>query len=197
MSDAARRTAHRLQRGETRARIVAAAEEALRTQPLRDVSVEDVMERAGLTRTLFYRHFDDLYDLVISVARPSFGELFEIDRAIVEGDPRDPDRIAHAIAPAVALFSRHGPLIRAVAEASVFDADVEALYQAALANFTELTARFLEQIDAPVADRARTARALTLMNVSYLLDSFGAEPRVTPDEAIATLVELWRGVAAP
>lgn len=195
MPDAARRSAHRLQRGETRARIVAAAEEELRTRPLRDVSVEEVMARAGLTRTLFYRHFDDLFDLVVSVARPAFDELFAIDAAVLDGDARDPQRLINALEPAVALFAKHGPIIRAVAAASVFDGTVEAMYEAALDNFARLAARYLQQLDAPVADAERTGRVLTLMNVAYLLDSFGAEPRVTPEEATATLVEVWRSVS--
>jgi AcrR family transcriptional regulator len=195
MPDAARRTAHRLQRGETRARIVAAAEEELRTRPLRDVSVEEVMERAGLTRTLFYRHFDDLFDLVLSVARPAFDDLFAVDEAVLAARADDGDRLRRAIAPAVALFAEHGPLIRAVAEASVFDAAVEDIYQSALDRFAALTERFLVQVEAPVADPVQTARALTFLNVGYLLDSFGREPRVTPEEATTTILELWRAAA--
>jgi AcrR family transcriptional regulator len=195
MPSTARRTAQRLQRGETRARIVAAAEEELRTRPLRDVSVEEVMGRAGLTRTLFYRHFDDLFDLVLSVARPAFDDLFAVDEAVLQAQADDGDRLRQAIAPAVALFAQHGPLIRAVAEASVFDAAVEEIYHAALERFAALTERFLEQVGAPVADRAQTARALTFLNVGYLLDSFGAEPRVSAEEATTTILELWRAVA--
>jgi AcrR family transcriptional regulator len=195
MPSTARRTAQRLQRGETRARIVAAAEEELRTRPLRDVSVEEVMGRAGLTRTLFYRHFDDLFDLVLSVARPAFDDLFAVDEAVLQAQADDGDRLRQAIAPAVALFAQHGPLIRAVAEASVFDAAVEEIYHAALERFAALTERFLEQVRAPVADRAQTARALTFLNVGYLLDSFGAEPRVSAEEATTTILELWRAVA--
>jgi AcrR family transcriptional regulator len=195
MPDAARRSAHRLQRGETRARIVAAAEEELRTRPLRDVSVEEVMERAGLTRTLFYRHFDDLFDLVLSVARPAFDDLFAVDEAVLDAQVDDGDRLRQVIAPAVALFAEHGPLIRAVAEASVFDVAVEEIYQGALERFAALTERFLEQVGAPVADRAQTARALTFLNVGYLLDSFGSEPRVSPETATTTILELWRAVA--
>jgi AcrR family transcriptional regulator len=196
MPDAARRSAHRLQRGETRARIVAAAEEELRTRPLRDVSVEEVMERAGLTRTLFYRHFDDLFDLVLSVARPAFDDLFAVDEAVLQAQADEGDRLRQAIAPAVALFAEHGPLIRAVAEASVFDVAVEEIYQGALDRFAALTERFLKQVGAPVADRAQTARALTFLNVGYLLDSFGSKPRVTPEAATTTILELWRAAAS-
>ena len=38
------------------------------------------------------------------------------------------------------------------------------------------------------------ARALNLLNESYLLDAFGREPRVSTDTAVQTLTEIWLGV---
>ncbi len=196
MATAGRRATQRRQRGETRALIVAAAEDALRTRRFREVNVEDVMEAAGLTRTIFYRHFDDLFDLVVSVARPAIQDLFTLQERILEEPGSDPERLRKAFGPAVSLFAEHGPLVRAVAEAATFDDQVEELYRAALDRFTLLTARFLEQARGRPADEMREpARALTLMNVAYLLDCFGEEHRTTPDAAVATIVEIWSAVA--
>ena len=44
------------------------------------------------------------------------------------------------------------------------------------------------------ADPAETARALNLMNETYLLDAFGREPRVSPETAVQTLTEIWDAV---
>jgi AcrR family transcriptional regulator len=196
VATAGRRATQRRQRGETRALIVAAAEDTLRTRRFREVSVEDVMEAAGLTRTIFYRHFDDLFDLVVSVARPAVEELFALQAGVLEESGSDPERLRRALAPAVSLFAEHGPLVRAVAEAAIFDGQVEQIYRAALDRFTVLTARFLEQTRGrPAAELGETARALTLMNVAYLLDCFGEEHRTTPDDAVTTIVEMWSAVA--
>ena len=46
----------------------------------------------------------------------------------------------------------------------------------------------------PPADLAETARALNLLNTSYLLDAFGREPRVSPETAVQTLTEVWYAV---
>ena len=46
----------------------------------------------------------------------------------------------------------------------------------------------------PPADLAETARALNLMNESYLLDAFGREPRVSAETAVQTLTEIWDAV---
>ena len=42
---------------------------------------------------------------------------------------------------------------------------------------------------------AETARALTLLNVSYLLDAFGRGQRVPAGTAERTVVEMWERVA--
>ena len=62
----ARRAAASTRREAARA-IVAAAERLLRDRPYRELSVEEVMAEAGLSRTIFYRHFDGLPELVLSL----------------------------------------------------------------------------------------------------------------------------------
>jgi hypothetical protein len=41
---------------------------------------------------------------------------------------------------------------------------------------------------------AETARALNLLNVNYLLDAFGREPRVSRETAVSTLAGIWSAV---
>jgi hypothetical protein len=43
-------------------------------------------------------------------------------------------------------------------------------------------------------DIAETARALNLLNVNYLLDAFGREPRVSTETAVRTLAGIWAGL---
>ncbi len=50
----------RLSRDEVRERLVGAATELVRDRSFYDLSVSDVTQRAGIERTIFYRHFDDL-----------------------------------------------------------------------------------------------------------------------------------------
>ena len=50
------------------------------------------MERAGIGRTLFYRHFDDLGDLVCSSPAEAMDELYETQVALAEARLADPDR---------------------------------------------------------------------------------------------------------
>src|SRR5436305_71377 len=108
-----RRTELRMPREESRRRIVAAATELIRTTPYAALTVDDVMREAGIGRTIFYRHFDDLADLLRTAGREAFERLLEAEQdfkaAHVGGDP---DVVRAAIGPAVSVYREHGPLLR-------------------------------------------------------------------------------------
>jgi AcrR family transcriptional regulator len=194
-----RRAEIRETRQETRARIVVAAEDLVRQRPYGALTVDDVMREAGIGRTIFYRHFDDLADLLMRAGREAIDELYDAQRALRAvriGDELDVVRAA--IEPAVAVYRRHGPLLRAIAEAAATEEPIAEGQEAMRARFDELVEHALGAIPRvaahPPADTAETARALNLMNESYLLDAFGREPRVSADTAIQTLTEVWFAV---
>ena len=70
-ASARRRTNARVRREEARERILAAAEILLLERPYREITVEQVMAGAGLSRTVFYRHFDGLPDVLLTLLRDS------------------------------------------------------------------------------------------------------------------------------
>jgi AcrR family transcriptional regulator len=197
---AAHRTLVRQSRKQSRERIVAAAEDLIRRSSYAELSVDEVMREAGIGRTIFYRHFDDLADLLMRAGSEAIGELYEAHRALAEarlGDGR-PEVVRQVIEPAVAVFERHGPLLRAIREAAASDEQVDAGQEALRQRFDELLEEALREMphiaDHPPADVAETARALNFLNTSYLLDAFGREPRVSPEIAVQTLTEIWVAV---
>ena len=186
----------RQSRQQSRDRIIAAATELVRQTPHGAPTVDEVMREAGFGRTIFYRHFDDLGDLLLRAGREAIDELYDAQRALSEARIGDgPDVVRAAIEQAVAVYQRHGPLLRAIAEAAAGDEQIAAGQEAMRRRFNELLERALRampQIAAdPPADVAETARALNLMNESYLLDAFGREPRVSAETAVQTLTEIW------
>ena len=78
------RTRTRETRERSRARIVEATTELVRERSYAELNVGEIMERAGIGRTLFYRHFDDLGDLLLRVAEEAMDELFETQVALAE-----------------------------------------------------------------------------------------------------------------
>jgi len=190
----------RRSRQAARERIVAAATELVRQRSYATLSVEEVMREAGLGRTIFYRHFDDLADLILRAGREAIDELYEAERRLHEmqaqGGPLE--SIPQAIAIAVDTYHRHGPLLRAIAEASAGDDQLAARYHAIRERFDTLTREGLEltpRFAGPrAADAGEVALALNLMNEAYLLDAFGREPRVTPEVARRALTAIWSAV---
>ena len=186
-------------RQESRARIVAAATELVRTRSYAEISVELVMAEAGLGRTIFYRHFDDLADLLQRSGREAIDALYEAQRALGEVRPdEDPGAVRRAIQTAVAVYQEHGPLLRALAEAAAGDGQMTHDYEAMRRRFDVFVEQSLSGVahlaSQPAADLAQTARALNLMNEGYLLDAFCREPRVSGEVAVQTLTEIWEAV---
>jgi TetR/AcrR family transcriptional regulator, ethionamide resistance regulator len=190
------RSTIRQSRQESRERIVRATEELVRKRSYAELSVDEVMREAGFGRTIFYRHFDDLGDLLMRVSREAVEELFEAQRGLVEGQPGDATAaVRRALQAAVEVYQRHGPLLRCVAEAAAVDERIAAGYSAMrqrFDDFAEQSLRDVAGLDSP--NLAETARALNLMNETYLTDAFGREPRVPAETVVQTLTEIWDAV---
>src|SRR5437588_8021754 len=126
MSTASVRARRREQRETTRREILTAADRLLRERPYRELSVDRVMAQTGLTRTAFYRHFDDVPDLVLRLLAEVGRELYDVaerwrERAL--GDFRG--AAAEGLAGIVQFMVRHGRLVRAVAEGAANDELIE------------------------------------------------------------------------
>ena len=182
-------------RQESRERIVAAATELVRHQSYGELSIGAVMERAGFGRTIFYRHFDDLGDLLVRASRDAIDSLYAAQRPLGSAADRDAeDVVADAVKRAVAVYRTHGPLLRAVVEAAASDPEVAAGHNAMRRQFDGLVEQALRERGGRFADVAETARALNRLNEAYLLDAFGREPRISTETAVQTLTEIWMGV---
>jgi AcrR family transcriptional regulator len=186
-------------RQQSRERIVAAATELVRKRAYSELSVDEVMREAGLGRTIFYRHFDDLGDLLLRASREAIDELYEAQQDLGQARPdKDPEAVRRALQAAVDVHQRHGPLLRGVAEAAAGDEQIRRAYEAMRTRFDDFAAESLRGVadlgHTPPANLPETARALNLMGVSYLLDAFGREPRISPEVAAQTLTEIWEAV---
>jgi AcrR family transcriptional regulator len=192
----------------TQGDIVAAADTFLRERPYRELSVEALVTGSGFTRSAFYRHFEDITDLVLVLMADLGGELYGVaERWLQDAQIQQPTGLGfpHAartgLRATVDFFSRNGPLIRAFGEGATTDERIERAYNGFLDRFTELTAFGLDMmvreglID-PL-DPWPVARALNLMNERYLLGEFGRPSRGNPELALKTLETIWLRSLAP
>lgn len=201
MGATARRERYREQRENTRRQILSAADSFLRQRPFRELSVEVVMAETGLTRTVFYRHFDDITDLVLQLFGDLAGKLYPVAeqwRAVAGKE--FPRGAQEALAALVDFFVEEGPLLRAIRDAAVTDERLEAATRTVRDTLVELTAATLDSLVAQgrleVPDSRALARALTLMNEAYLTEEFGREPFGDRAVALATLERVWTSTAA-
>jgi AcrR family transcriptional regulator len=201
VSSPALRARHREQRQSTRREILAAADRFLRQRPYRELSVEVVMAETGLTRTAFYRHFDDVTELVLQLLAELAGELYAVaERWGEKAGPTYPEPALEGLRAIVDFFVRNGPLMRAIAEAATTDEQIERAYRDGREAFIQITTETLDRLaqagQLEVPDTRALARALNLMNEAYLLDEFGRGSG-DPDVALATLQTVWLRTAAP
>lgn len=186
--------------------ILAAARSFLAERPFREMKVEDVMARTGLSRPAFYAYFKDRYELVTRLLEGIGGLLFAVDRRWLvggEGGGREEARgmLAEALYRGTETFATYGPVLRAIADAATQDARVEEVYRGGLIErlIEAVAARIARDVASgaspPYLDPHETARALVLMTERYLLDAFGKpsdRPSGAKKAAVASTVEeVW------
>jgi AcrR family transcriptional regulator len=180
--------APRVPADEARRRIVEAATTLLRGRRYRDLTVEDVMAEAGLSRTVFYRYFDGLPAVALAL-------IADLVAAVVEEEAgSDDDRgaiLRRQLTLVVRTFREHGPVLLALAAAAHADAGVEAAYR-------ELLEQTIVEIEPMLPDDVRHAtRPLSIMNAEYLLDLVATDPDFDEAEALEALWAVWSRTTLP
>jgi TetR/AcrR family transcriptional regulator, ethionamide resistance regulator len=185
--------------------ILAAARSFLERNPFREMTVERVMARTGLSRPAFYAYFRDRYDLVSRVLEGIGGLLFAVDRRWLAGaeEGREEARavLEDALRRGAETFVRYGPVLRAIADAAGQDPRVEEVYRFGLIErlVVSVADRISRDVESGISpkdlDPEETARALVLMTERYLLDAFG-RPEGRPSRkktaaVVAALESVW------
>jgi len=182
--------------------ILAAARSFLEERPFREMTVEGVMARTGLSRPAFYAYFRDRYDLVTRLLEGIGGLLFALDRRWLAGSAdgggeEAREVLIEALRRGSETFERYGPVLRAIADAASQDSRVEEVYRFGLIErlVGAVAERISRDIKAGVSpgdlDPGETARALVLMTERYLLDAFGRpENRPSREETAAVVGAL-------
>jgi TetR/AcrR family transcriptional regulator, ethionamide resistance regulator len=179
-----------------RPRILAAARALLAQRPFSELTVGAVMAEAGLARTVFYRHFDDLPSLAPELLPDADDPLADRVGRIASDRPRDV--VAEMVDGLVALFAEHGRLLRAIDDAARHDPAVAERLERALTGPRRLIEGLLRAAPDPPPQPAESARLLMAAHRAYLLDTFGAgeEPHGARAAARAALLAMWERMLA-
>jgi TetR/AcrR family transcriptional regulator, ethionamide resistance regulator len=193
-----RKRAARVPAAVARRRIIDAANRLLRERRYRDLTVEDVMDEAGLTRTVFYRHFDGIASIVLGLSEDL------VARVVAEadtGDPTDREMMRRQLALTVDAFREYGPLFLAFDDAAHHDEKVEQALRTFTDRINDTAAELIERGVAlghtppmPVRD---VAEALHAMTRHYLLDLVARDLNFDRDRALNALMIVWTRTTWP
>jgi AcrR family transcriptional regulator len=201
--DEAPRRKRRLPR-DARDEILDAAEAALSDCAFRDLSVDDLMRRTGMTRSMFYHYFRSLSEVAVGLFDRVRTEMVAASEATLSLGPED-DPVAgiqRGIRDGATIFARHGPVLAAIHHAASHHADVERAWREGILEwFIERLSRQLRMQRAAgltrVENPEEVARALMLMNTAVFVERLGKRPPDSVDSVARTLSQIWIGALFP
>ena len=163
----------------------------LRERPFRELTVDEVMRRTGLSRPSFYVYFRDRHELVLRLVQHLASEMLVVANRWYEASEPSPQMLREALEGTIGVYGDHSAVLRALADAAVDDPDVEEAYGDLVQGFVEVTARHIAtEIEAGrmlEVDPRETAKALIWMIERYLYHAFGPTKPVPPAQALETV----------
>lgn len=175
-----------------------AAQSLLREGSFADLTVANVMARTGLARSSFYVYFADVPALLRRLASRIEGEFLEVSEVWLTG-PGDEDASRRSTEGIVAVYVRHGPVLKALADAAATRPEVEEIFRwGVVQHFIDAVAvRCEEQYAAgrfPHLLPREVCHALVLMTERYLADTLGRSPSADPETVASALNVVWSKV---
>jgi AcrR family transcriptional regulator len=179
----------------TRAEILDAAFEFLWSRPFRDMTVNSLMATTSISRSAFYRYFEDIHALMGAL-------LARLESEILEGaspwlsDDGDPVALLYeSLAAEVRICYRHGPFLKAVSDAAGTNARLEDEWNWFLDRFDDAVS---ERITADqelglieAFDPRPVATALNRLDAALYFRAFGHRPRRRPEPVTDAIIRVW------
>jgi AcrR family transcriptional regulator len=103
---------------DTEQAIFTATEELLSKLPLQDLSVAQIIERAGVSRATFYFYFSSKYAVVAGLLARVMDEIYEVMQPFIrrQGDTVAEEPLRESLTAAAEVWSTHRASLRAVME---------------------------------------------------------------------------------
>jgi len=179
----------------TRAGILDAALEFLWEHPFREMTVNRLMERTGVSRSAFYQYFHDLHELMECLLADLREDIMAGAAPWFAGTGEVIGLLRQSLEALVRVGYEKGPILKAVADASSNDERLERAWFELLNHFDEVVAARIEadqrQGLIPELDARAIARAFNRLDAYSLIDAFGEHPRGEPGRLLKAIERIW------
>ncbi|ALE85153.1 Transcriptional regulator, TetR family [Pseudonocardia sp. Ae406_Ps2] len=188
----------RLSRGARRAQLLLAARDVFADQGYHAAAMDDIAERAGVSKPVLYQHFPGKLELYQALLTTYAEELVERVSNAIERTEHNKERVQAAVAAYFDFVAGEGKAYRLVFESDLRgDPEAAALVESALDRCIDAVAGAVTADAGLDQDRARLLAVglvgLSQVGAQFWLDS---DQRVPRDEAVALMASLaWRGIA--
>ncbi|MCW0216217.1 MAG: TetR/AcrR family transcriptional regulator [Pseudonocardia sp.] len=188
----------RLSRSARRAQLLVAARDVFAAQGYHAAAMDDIAEKAGVSKPVLYQHFPGKLELYRALLTTYANELVTRVREAISDTPDNRARVHAAVAAYFDFVAGDGHAYRLVFESDLRgEPEAAAVVDGALTNCIDAVAEVVTQ-DAGLDEARARLLAVGLVGLSqvtaqYWLDSDGDIPR---DEAISLMSSLaWKGLA--
>ena len=179
----------------TRAEILDAAFEFLWSRPFRDMTVNSLMATTSISRSAFYRYFEDVHALMEALLKRLESEILEGASPWLSDDGDPVALLFESLAAEVRICYRYGPFLKAVSDAAGTNARLEDEWNWFLDRFDDAVS---ERVAADQElgliepfDPRPVATALNRVDAAMYVRAFGQRPRKRPEPVLDAIARLW------
>lgn len=186
--------------GDIEQAVCEATERLLATRRFSDLSVADILAEAGVSRASFYFYFASKYAALSAVSERAIDDVYAVSQSWLQRADGEPplSALEEAMHGALTQWRTHGPVLRAVVEATVSAPQIDALWHRLIGRFVSAaTAQIERERDAGVAPDGMDAQTLAAMltwmteRALYLAVSASAPQFADEDRLAQTLAGVW------
>ena len=179
----------------TRATILNAALEFIWSHQFREMTVNSLMASTDVSRSAFYRYFDDIHKMMETLLKMLAEEIFTSSNAWVDGVGDPVALLNEAYEGLTQTCYRYGPFMRAVSDAASADERFEKDWVQFLGAFDDAATIRIEADQAQGLivpfDARPVAFSLNRVNAYTFIDAFGQRPRSKPKPIQDALARIW------
>jgi AcrR family transcriptional regulator len=187
----------RLPRSARRAQLLDAAREIFVAQGYHAAAMDDIAERAGVSKPVLYQHFPGKRELYLALVQEHATELFEAVRTALDSTPDNKQRVAATLGAYFAFVDSDSAAFRLVFESDLTsDPEVRQLVESVTEGCAQLFTQVIQEdtgLERHEAELLAVALAgMAQVTARYWLRTGCVVPRETADHLVAQLA--WRGI---